>query len=163
VLFPDIWTLPHLQRTCSLSVCCAFVLSSDCVTLTYTSRPTSLLASNEASDPMTTGHYKRKILSADHSKSKKVLTESKLLKWDFMSSLHFFLPHNTTQTHSCAVFLSVFSVPALTVNSERTAPTVYLFISQFWFLASFKKHKLIVNNYKWNQCLLLKQKSLCRS
>jgi hypothetical protein len=36
VLFRGIWTLPHLQRTCSLSLCYAFVLSSDHVTLTCT-------------------------------------------------------------------------------------------------------------------------------
>jgi hypothetical protein len=36
VLFPDIWTLPHQQTICSLSLCYTFALSSDDVTLTYT-------------------------------------------------------------------------------------------------------------------------------
>jgi hypothetical protein len=30
-----IWTLPHLQRTCLVSLCYAFALSSNYVTLTY--------------------------------------------------------------------------------------------------------------------------------
>jgi hypothetical protein len=35
VLFPNILTLPHLQTTRLLSLCYAFVLPSDNVTLTY--------------------------------------------------------------------------------------------------------------------------------
>jgi hypothetical protein len=35
-LFPNIWTLSHLQRTYSLSLCCAFVLLSENIALTYT-------------------------------------------------------------------------------------------------------------------------------
>jgi hypothetical protein len=50
----ELGTLLHLQRTCSLSLCCASVLPSDDMILTcsflvfsgFTSRPTSLLASN---------------------------------------------------------------------------------------------------------------------
>jgi hypothetical protein len=52
VLFPNVWTLSHLQRTYLLSFCSASVLPSECDTNIYlvfsglTSRPTSLLASN---------------------------------------------------------------------------------------------------------------------
>jgi hypothetical protein len=52
VFFPNIWTLPHLQMTYSLSSCCAFSLPSYSVAYLvfsgFTSRPTSLLASNRA-------------------------------------------------------------------------------------------------------------------
>jgi hypothetical protein len=36
VLVPNIWTLPHLQRTYSLSLCCALACLFDNVVLTYT-------------------------------------------------------------------------------------------------------------------------------
>jgi hypothetical protein len=35
VLFPNVWTLPHLQGNYSLSLCYDFVLPSNDITLTY--------------------------------------------------------------------------------------------------------------------------------